>query len=464
MALAPTIIEGTSLARDADEETFEDMEYPRPDIREVVTWPRRASHWLFDEVKYLVRVLVSSIDRFYWDNGFSRAASLAYSTLFALVPVTALFLGFLGSFKALDVYIPDLGDFIFRQFLPDAVGVTQVVTKVREFSETVASLNVVTIPFILITSLLLINSIEYALNQVWQVFEARTVAHRIGIYCAILVLAPILAISAFYTAKFRVEPLLLTFSVDGGFVDRLYDGALPFFIDFIAFFSLYFLVPKAPVQVRSASFGALIAATLFDIAKGGFAVYIRGFSSYEKIYGTLATIPIFLFWLYLAWAIVLFGCELAYQVQYLPRTGRLWKRQLLSVGDGRLILAVQSLLIVARAFERGHKLPNDLELAVRLGCSILVLKPALDSLRAAGIITRGDSRDMPISLARSSHLITLEQIRVAVSPFSETVHFGPEIARVFCALDERVGRSEASPTLEELMSGPLSVDVQKQLS
>lgn len=422
------------------------------DIVDVISTPRRVVRDVFEDIKYLIRVIISAVDRFYWDNGFSKAASLAYSTLFALVPLTTLFLGFLGSFKGMEVYLPELGDFVFRQFLPDTGRVSEVVSKVKEISEVVAALNVVTIPFIVVTSLLLISSVEYALNQVWQVFESRPLSHRIGIYCAILVLAPILALSAYYTAKFRVEPLLLNISGETDFINRLYDGAVPFLIDLIAFVSLYYLVPKAPVQFRSAVFGGFIAALLFGSAKSAFAVYILSFSSYERIYGTLAAIPIFLFWLYLAWTIVLFGCELCYQMQYLPRTGRLWTRQLLSVGDGRLLLAIQALVIIGRAFERGEKLPNDLELAARLGCSSLVLRPALESLRAAGLISRGDSRDMPLTLSRSPDLITMQEVRHAVAPFRQGVDCADEVAVVLQALSREQTAEETSPlTLRTLL-------------
>ncbi len=434
--------------RGADSATESLMKGMPAEIADAISLPRRLAQSVFDDFKYLVRVIISAIDRFYWDNGFSKAASLAYSTLFALVPLTALFVGFVGSFSGMAANAPDLGDFIVRQFLPNTVGVGEVVRKVKEFSQVVASLNVVTVPFIVITSLLLISSVEYALNQVWQVFESRPISHRIGIYCAILVLAPILALSAYYTAKYRVEPFLLDVSGQGDFINRLYDGAVPFIIDLVAFILLYYLVPKAPVQFRSAVFGGVFAALLFGSAKAAFAFYIRGFSSYERIYGTLAAIPIFLFWLYLAWTIVLFGCELSYQVQYLPRRGQLWKRQLLSVGDGRFLLAVQALVMVGRAFERGERLPNDLELAERLGCSSLVLRPALESLRSAGIISRGDSRDMPLTLARTPDLIKMEEVRAAVAPFRDSVAFADEVATVLSGEGEQL-------TLRRLIRGDL---------
>jgi membrane protein len=184
--------------------------------------------------------------------------------------------------------------------------------------------------------------------------------------------------------------------------------ALPFLIDLAAFAALYYLVPKAPVHFSSAMFGAVLSSILFGLLKWGFAVYILRFSSYGRVYGAVATIPVFLFWLYLAWTIVLFGAECCYQAQYLPRKGRLWKRSIMAMGDGRLLLGLQALSLICSAYKHGRRLPDDLRIAEVLGCSTVLMKPILDSLERAGIVSRGGSRSAPLSL-----LLTPEKIRLS---------------------------------------------------
>lgn len=402
---------------------------------EKISHLRRSFLRLIADLHWGCRVLISSGDRFYWDNGFSKAASLAYTTLLSLVPVTALGFSILASFVTSGEAIPQLREFIFRilrQFAPGTAAVDTVIQYLTEFSDTISSLNELAVVFLVVTSILLLNSVEYTLNEIWQVFEIRPIAHRVARFCAIIVIAPVLAISAYYTsAHFRLEPLFENMAFSGYLFNTVYNFTLPFFVDFVAFLALYYLIPKAPVRFAAATFGAFIAAILFGIAKEGFAIYVLRFSSHAAIYGTIATIPIFLFWLYLAWTIVLFGAEASYQAQYLPRTGKLWKRSVLALGDGQLLLAMQALVSIARAFRQAHKLPNDLELAERLGCSSVLLKPTLDILEKSGFIARGETRDMPLTLMRSPDKIHICDVHAALFKGRHGMHYPTEMRRVF---------------------------------
>ena len=56
--------------------------------------------------------------------------------------------------------------------------------------------------------------------------------------------------------------------------------------------------------------GAFLSTVLFSLAKIGFVAYVSN-TNYKVIYGALATVPIFLFWLYLVWIVVLLGASLA---------------------------------------------------------------------------------------------------------------------------------------------------------
>jgi membrane protein len=381
---------------------------------------------LFGETRWLTRVIISSCDRFYWDNGFSRAASLAYSSLLSLVPLTALCFGVLAVFLQDSDRMAEVQRFLFKQFVPGTSALQELLPYVQQFSENMRTLNFLVLLTLVVTSVLLLNSIEYALNQVWQVYQPRPFTDRLAIFCAIIVLIPFFAISGYYTSS-KVD----IFFAGLGAINRAYEEMLPIFIDFLAFLALYYLVPKAPVKVVPACFGALMAALLFGAAKHWFAVYLVRFASYERVYVAFAFVPIFLFWLYISWTIVLFGAEVSYQAQHLPRSGSLWKRSLMAVGDGAMILAVQSLVLIVRAFQRGEDAPNELEIAEKLGCSSVVLKASLDGLEQSGMIMRGEGRDMPLLLMRAPETITMADIKEAVFKKRTGMFLGEELERMY---------------------------------
>jgi membrane protein len=74
---------------------------------------------------------------------------------------------------------------------------------------------------------------------------------------------------------------------------------------------LYGLVPVRRVPWRAALVGGMLAAIAFDIAKSGFALYIKHVPTYQIVYGTIAALPLFLVWVYLSWMIVLVGAAIS---------------------------------------------------------------------------------------------------------------------------------------------------------
>ncbi|MEV0197743.1 YihY/virulence factor BrkB family protein [Nonomuraea sp. NPDC050691] len=74
---------------------------------------------------------------------------------------------------------------------------------------------------------------------------------------------------------------------------------------------LYWAAPNVRQPgVRWISPGGLLAVVLWVIVSGGFALYASHFGSYNKTYGTLAAVVVFLIWLWLSNMALLFGAEL----------------------------------------------------------------------------------------------------------------------------------------------------------
>jgi membrane protein len=78
----------------------------------------------------------------------------------------------------------------------------------------------------------------------------------------------------------------------------------------VIFAVLYYSAPNAKLSgLRWVSPGAVIALVAWIVASAGFALYVANFGSYNKTYGTLGGVVVFLLWLWLTNLAILLGAE-----------------------------------------------------------------------------------------------------------------------------------------------------------
>ena len=77
----------------------------------------------------------------------------------------------------------------------------------------------------------------------------------------------------------------------------------------IMFMILYWAAPNARHRFRWVSPGSMLAVATWLIASGGFALYVANFGHYNKVYGSLGGIIVFLIWMWISNVAVLFGAE-----------------------------------------------------------------------------------------------------------------------------------------------------------
>ncbi len=85
----------------------------------------------------------------------------------------------------------------------------------------------------------------------------------------------------------------------------------PVLISFVSFMLVFRILPAVKTRFRDVWIGALIAAVLFEAAKLLLAFYFANFNNYDEVYGSLGAIISFLFFVWIAGVILLFGAEIA---------------------------------------------------------------------------------------------------------------------------------------------------------
>ncbi|OGP59483.1 MAG: hypothetical protein A2V65_09530, partial [Deltaproteobacteria bacterium RBG_13_49_15] len=246
--------------------------------------------------------------RFQEDRCTFIASSLTLTTLLSLVPLMAVALAIFSAFPDFTQLITEIQDFLFRNFVPAAGEVVQ--KYIQDFVSQAQRLKAFGIVFLIITALLMMATIDNALNTIWRVKVKRQWVRIFLLYWAILTLGPILVgFSVGLTSYFVSLPVISDAAEQVG---SLIATALPFFLTAIALTMAYVSIPNCKVRIGHALFGGIIAALLFELAKRGFALYITTVPTYKLVFGTFATIPIFLVWVYLSWLVVLFGAEIVH--------------------------------------------------------------------------------------------------------------------------------------------------------
>ena len=238
------------------------------------------------------------------------ASSLAYTTLLSLVPLLTVMFGFLGGLPVFDKIGDTVQTFIFNNFVPTFGDTIQ--NYLVSFSQKASQLTITGLLVLFVIALMLMATIENALNTIWHVRDRRNPAARFLVYWSILTLGPILlGIGLFSTTYLMSLPLFTEVGGTPGLQKKIL-SSLPFLTTSVAFTLMYILVPNCFVYRKHAITGGVIAAVLFEIAKYGFGFYVREVAKYETVYGTLAAIPVFLIWIYTSWVIVNLGAHITF--------------------------------------------------------------------------------------------------------------------------------------------------------
>jgi membrane protein len=317
-----------------------------------------------------------------------RAATLAYWTLFAIIPVLALAFSLMAPFGLLEDATDRLKDMLFTTVL--SASVVEVGAWIDGLLKQVKlqALGAVGFLGVLITGSKMYLNAEQAYNDIFKVRLHRSWLLRMTLFYALVTLSPLLMTAGF----------VLTSSLPSSFVPNLFGRVLPIALTTVAFVLGIKLLPQAWVKWSAALAGGLTSAVLFELAKVLFGLYttlLNAASTQAKLYSSFALLPVFLLWLYLVWLIALLGVELAYVVQNANALMAAEKEHLSGRSGWRKtpdgLFGLQVMLAVAASWHAGRGTTSESDVAVWLGVPGSSVSDALSILESAGLLTRAES-------------------------------------------------------------------------
>ena len=242
--------------------------------------------------------------RFRDENMMQASSALAFTTLMALVPLATVLLSVAAAVPYFDLLLGRLDLLILGGLLPQGAAGT-IAGSIGKFSHKAQQLTWAGIAFLSFTAFMLMQTIERALNHLWRV-EPRPLLARLRLYALAMAFWPFMLGAIAAAMSFAVTTSLGLFDEPLWFRHLLLKGVsiimLGLFFSFI-----YYAVPNVEVPRRAALLGGIFATLAFSAMQKIFELYLVSSAMLKSIYGAFAAFPVFLIWLHLSWAVVLFG-------------------------------------------------------------------------------------------------------------------------------------------------------------
>ena len=392
-------------------------------LKRVVTQPRdeltrwqKTVRFLYDLGRYGARQLRQ-------DDAPRMAAALSYRTLFGLLPVLVVGTMIVRAIGGFDQLVEQLGEFFTSLGLGDyqmsAAGGAAVAEGqslkdwLLDLVRQVEGVNLAAITwvgvFVLIYSAVsLMVTIEGCFNSIVRAPEGRSWLKRLPIYWTVVTIGPAaIALSMYVDSRFND---FIAEQVAWWGVLKAAPVLWSFAATWLVMFAVYKLLPNTPVRTQAALVGALVAAVLLEIGKRTMGAYIGNALSIRQLYGSLGLIPLFMFWVYLMWLVVLFGLEVTATLQSLGgRTLEQIERTRRPTGlvDPASVLTVME--VIAERFGESTPTTAD-QIAEMTGLAEATVQLILQRLIEAGLVHRLDREDGAVSLARPPERISGDEL------------------------------------------------------
>jgi len=344
--------------------------------------------------KYL-RIIVLSLRGSNENKVTVRASALTYYTLMSIVPILAMGFGIAKGFGA--------SKYLERQIMESFKGQEEVMNKLITFSNTllaktgggiIAGVGIVLL-FYSVANVL--SSIETSFNDIWKIEKSRTLSRKLSDYLSIMLIAPILLISAgsihVYLAT-QLNTIAKQIEIIG-YISPYIMFALkfiPYLLIWILFSVMYIVMPNTKVSSQSGIIAGVIAGSAFVITQWLYIDFQVGVSRYNAIYGSFAALPMFLIWIQVSWLIVLFGAEVSFANQNIDMYEFETETDRIST-HSRRNLSLLILNYIVKRFVKGEEALTASELSTNLKIPIRLMRVLLNHLMECRILVETTSND-----------------------------------------------------------------------
>jgi len=350
------------------------------------------------------------------------AFGLTYVTLLAIIPFLALIFTMSKVFGKFDT--------VKNLVLEKAAATQEIVTKIIDLASktNLKTLGIVGLGFLVWTLIIVLGTIENSFNDIWGIKKSRNIFRKFTDYLSVILICPILAFSTTAVNAFLSNSNLVNKMLGMEFIGVLMHQLLrmtPYLSMWLLFTFIYMFMPNTKVKFSSALTAGIIAGTLWQFIQWGYIHFQIGISRYSAIYGTFASIPVFLMWLYISWLILLFGAEISFAHQNV-RTYTREEKSLTVSPKCKELLGLRIMISIARNFYEGSQPLTAAQLSKKLDVSIRLVNQILFQFTESGLINEVSGRESSYQPSFSIEAITVGKVLNVFREYGNTI---PKIAK-----------------------------------
>lgn len=240
------------------------------------------------------------------------AAGLALTITLSLAPLVAVSFALLKRVPALRPLERAIEQHLLQGLLPADIS-RAVLKALQQFASNASGLTLMGALLVLAAAVMMLLTLENALNQMWGVKKPRPLLRRTGLVVLLLAVGPLLVGAGLWASAsligasmglVRHTPPWLAFGLELGPV-VLCSAALAITLR---------VLPHAPVRWRHAVVAGMLGGIALELGKRAFAAYLIHGPIYQSLYGALATLPVFLLWVYFSCVVALSAALVAAQL------------------------------------------------------------------------------------------------------------------------------------------------------
>lgn len=253
---------------------------------------------------------------FFKDDCVMLAGSLTFFSIMAVIPFCLFLLTLFNHIVGANEDFLKFFTSKLETFFPDIT--SEFIDKIIKLIS-VKGIGGVTLLLYAFQSYQLFLSLEFAMKSIFKGSKRRNLIFSL-ILSVLMVTSIILLILVSFAASSAISMLmhyeaLFPFLQIGKITSFLIGFVVPIILVFIAVTTLYIIVPKQKVRLKSALVGAFITTIFLEAAKHIFTVLIGEVFDLGVIYGSLTVSIIFFLWVYYSWCIFLIGAETVYLLE-----------------------------------------------------------------------------------------------------------------------------------------------------